>query len=231
MTLPDPIQRKLQALQEKVDQIISEATALITTQLPGKVEFRFENPTPGEVLTPYERAQSVSFITRYQHLPSDYTVQITEHQGAYYIGNLDFLRHALNDFRPLIMHRSDSVYYQEIHRVWFAMLTRDDPTKGTTIRALSERDEDVTRIYTAWLSEHNRATTYVLRPLDFDYIYNGILHHSGQDYSTRFLRDYTSGEFNYILWKHVHILSFIRELLQPYYQLMHFLTFLRLGPL
>ncbi len=229
--LPEPIRERVLRLQDEVDQIVSRAQLLLTAQLPGPVSFRFVNAAPRDVLTPYERAQSISFVTRYEHLPSEYTVEVVEYEGQFYIGNMAFLRHALNEFRPLIQNQSDSVYYQNIHRVWYSMLTLDDPSQGTTIRVSDTDKRDVTPTYIRWLSEHNEAITFVLRPLDYGYLYNGILQHSDTVYSPRLLQDYTSGEFNYILWKHVLVLAFIRQMLLPYYRLIRILTFPRLGPL
>ena len=103
--------------------------------------------------------------------------------------------------------------------------------KGTTIRVFDKTKNDVTRIFTRWLSERNESITFVLRPLDYKYLYNGILQHSDSTYSQRFLQDYTSEELHYVLWKHVHFLGFIREMLSSYYQLLKFLTSPRLGPL
>jgi hypothetical protein len=229
--LPENIRLRLKVLQAEIDQVISRAADLLKTELPNPVQFEFVNSAPRDVLTDYERAQSVSFITRYEHIPTDYTVEIVEREGVYFIGNMGFLRHALNEFRPLIQNEQDSVYYQKIHGVWYAMLTLDDPRKGTTIRVYDRARNDVTSTFIAWLSERNKAITSVLRPLDYKYLYNGILQHSDPSYSKRFLEDYTSGELNYFLWKHVHVLGFIREMLGAYYQLLKFLTIPRLGPL
>ena len=229
--LPERIQLRLENLNIQVDQIVSAASALITIQLPGALSLRIENAAPRDFLTSYERAQSISFITRFDQLPTDYTVQIVHREGEFYIENLSFLRHVLNDFRPLIMNQSDSTYYQNIHRVWYGMLTLGDPAKGTTIRAINEAEIDATAVFTSWLSQHNQAITLALRPLDFDYLYNGVLQHSGEEFSDRFLRDYTSGELNYVLWKHAHILGFIRRLLLPYYQVARWLTCPRVGAL
>src|SRR5438876_10326242 len=113
--LPEKIQAKLALLQNEVDQIISGAAAFLKTELPNPVAFQFKSSAPRDVLTPYERAQSISFITRFNHLPTDYAVKIIEQQGTYSISNMAFLRHALNEFRPLIQSESDSVYYQNIH--------------------------------------------------------------------------------------------------------------------
>lgn len=229
--LPKRIQKRLEILQREIDQIISGAEALLKTQLPNPTQFQFVNSAPRDVLTDYERAQSISFLTRFDHLPRNYTVKIVEREGNYFIGNMDFLRHSLNEFRPLVQNERDSVYYRKIHKVWYAMLTLDDPKKGTTIRVFDKAKNDVTPVFTQWLSERNKAISYVLRPLDYKYLYNGILQHSDPSYSQRFLQDYTSGKLHYVLWKHVHFLRFIRAMLDSYYQLLRFLTSPRLGPL
>ena len=127
--LPDRIKNRLAVLQREIDQVISGAEALLNTKLPHPVQFEFKNSAARDVLTEYERAQSISFLTRFDHLPQDYTTQIVEHQGAYFTGNMAFIRHALNEFRPLIQNEQDSVYYRKIHAVWYAMLVLDDPKK------------------------------------------------------------------------------------------------------
>ena len=111
------------------------------------------------------------------------------------------------------------------------MLVLDDPREGTTIRVRDTQQNDVTPVFTRWLCERNNAITFVLRPLDYDYLYNGILQHSDAAYSQRFLDDYTSGELYYILWKHVHMLGFIRQMLAAYTQLISFMARPVPGPL
>ena len=203
----------------------------MTTQLPDPVQFEFVNSAPRDVLTDDERAQSISFVTRFNYLPTDYTVTITERNGWYVIEDMAFLRYVLNEFRPLIQNERDSVYYQKIHSVWYGMLILDDESRGTTIRVFDRSKTNVTATYIQWLSERNKAISFVLRPLDYAYLYNGILQHSDHAYSNRFIQDYTSGELNYILWKHAHLLGFIQEMLRPYYILIRFLTSPSPGPL
>ncbi len=229
--VPEALRPKLEVLQRQIDQITQAATGLITQVLPPKIAFHFENSAPTDILLPAERAQSIGFITRYEQLPADYTVDVVKRQGDFHIQNLGFLRHVLNDFRSLIMNESDSVYYQRVHNTWYKMLARDDPATGTVIRVLAEGDEDVTPSYRTWLSQHNQAITLCLKPLEFNYLYNGILQHSDPALSKRYLSDYTSGEVNWIFWKHVLVLSFIRDLLYPYHRLMQVVTFPTLGPL
>src|SRR2546426_5563610 len=108
--LPERIQKRLEALQKEIDQVISGATGLLKTELPNPLQFEFKNSAARDVLTDYERAQSISFLTRFDHLPKDYKVEIVEREGAYFTGNMGFLRHVLNEFRPLIQNEKDSVY-------------------------------------------------------------------------------------------------------------------------
>lgn len=229
--LPSRIRDRLARLQSEVDQIISGAERHLTTQLPDPIQFEFVNSAPRDVLTVDERAQSVSFVTRFEHLPTDYTVTIVERNSRYEIEDMAFLRYALNEFRPLIQNERDSVYYQKVHSIWYGMLTLDDANRGTTIRVFDRSNSNITATYIQWLSERNKAISFVLKPLDYGYLYNGILQHSDPSHSSRFLHDYTSGELNYILWKHAHLLGFLREMLRPYYILIRFLTSPRPGPL
>jgi len=231
-SLPEHIQVKLASLDEETERIMQASWGELTTTLPPKLKFRIENSAPvRELLTPYEQAQAVSFITRYEQLPTDYTVGLAQVGNVYHLADFPFLRYVLNEFRPLIMNKSDSVYYRNVNALCQKMLRRGDAEEGTIIRALADQDADVTPAYSACLGEHTKAIAEALSHLDFDYLYNGILQHSDEAFSSRFVKDYTSGELNYILWKHVHILSFIQELLAPYHKLLNFLAFPKLGPL
>ena len=229
--LPDRIQKKLQTLASEVDQIVAASSSLLTMQPPGRVALEFKASVPRDILTDYERAQSVSFVARFNELPADYPVEIVQHEGKFYVGNLLVLRHTLNDFRALLVNQKDSIHYQKVHNVWYGMLVRSDPTKGLTIRAIAEDNRDLTLEFASWLGQHNQAIKRVLSSLELDYLYNGVLQHSDQRFSARFLQDYTSGEINYLLWKHARILGFVRELLRPYYRVMSHLTFPSLGAL
>ena len=190
--LPERIRNRLTTFQAEIDQVLEGAERLLTIELP-TVQFEFVNSAARDVLTDYERAQSVSFVTRFDHLPDECRVTAIEHNGRYDIDNIDYRRHALNEFRPLIENKKDSVYYQKIHNVWYGMLKREDSDKGTTIRAFDKTEVDVTGVCIMWLSEANKAIKFVLRQLDYGYLYNGILQHSAPEYSTRFIEDYTSG--------------------------------------
>ena len=144
---------------------------------------------------------------------------------------MGYIRHILNEYRSIIHNTGDSVYYQKVHDLCIKMLRQDDYRKGTKITALSRNDEDVTGKFIKWLEDHNKALKLVLRPLDFDYTYNGILQHSDKRFSKRFIREYMSGEINYIFWKHAYLLGLIKDLLRPYYMILNQFSFPKLGPL
>ena len=171
--LPDPLKNRLAVLQGEIDQIISGAEALLKTKLPNPVQFEFKNSAVRDVPTEYERAQSISFITRFDHLPQDYTMQIVEQQGAYFTGDTAVIPHALNEFRELIQNEQDSVYCRKIHAVWYAMLVLDDPKKGTTIRVFDKTRECLPTVLVSGMSQIPLYCVHWTK-----YLYNDILQHS-----------------------------------------------------
>lgn len=231
LELPEGIKDRIERLKIEVEEIIDGALSLLKTTLPSPVQFEFVHSAPRDLLTDNERAQSVSFVTRYDHLPGECKLSAIEHNGRWDIENIDFLRHALNEFRPLIQNQGDSVYYTKIHKVWRGMLRLEDSTNGMTIRAFDRGRRDVTESCILWLDEAKAAIAFVLSRLDYRYLYNGILQHSDEEYSATFIKDYTSGELNYIMWKHALILDFIKDMLERYYLIITNLTHPRPGPL
>lgn len=229
--LPDRIKQKINLLEQGIKKIESHALGIVKTSMNEPVSLFVQNQTMTDLLSDYERGQSISFISRYENLPSLMPVKIVHHQGSYFIGNMTYIRHILNEYRSVIHNESDSVYYQNVHKLCFKMLQEDDYRKGTTINILTKNDEDVTETFMTWLGEHNSAIKFVLRTLDLDYIYNGILQHSDGHFSKRFVKEYMTGEINYIFWKHILLLDLIKDLLKPYYMLMVQFSFPKLGSL
>ncbi|MFQ5715387.1 MAG: hypothetical protein ACE5GU_15295 [Candidatus Scalinduaceae bacterium] len=229
--LPDKIKEKLDSLNQEIAQIDTGALNIIQTKIDEPVSFIFKNNTIGDFLSDYERAQSISFVSRFENLPVLKTTHIINHQNNYYLKNIAYIRHILNEYRSIIHNECDSVYYQNVHNLCFKMLNLGDPQEGTTINAVNIKDEDITHKIIKCLREYNKAIKFVLRPLEFDYIYNGILQHSDEKLSKRFTKDYMSGELNYIFWKHAYLLGLIKELLAPYYKILSFLSFPKIGPL
>ncbi len=230
--LPDRIRQKLEGLQQDVDDIWAKAKLKFKTEIPRRIAFDYTSSAPGDIIRPYQRAQSVSFVTRYEHLPEDVKIYLGKSQDEQWtISNFWVLRHVLNDYRPIIQNQNDSVFYTRLHSSWYPALIRKNPAEGLVVRALDEHGKDFTPDFAKYLTENKEAITVVLDQLEFGYLYNGILQHSDEGFSKRYLDDYTSGELNYIMWKHLRVLGFIKSLLEPYYRLMVNLTFPSLGPL
>lgn len=230
--LPDQIQQRFDALQDQIDAIIQAASAILKTELPAPISVSITNSSPLPSPTTAERAQAVSFVTRYEQLhPDPCEIRTANFDGLYYISNFSFLKHVLNEYRPLIQNKTDNVYYQRVHRFCYEMLDRDDDGKGNMIRVSDGEHNDIKPTFAKWLCERNKAISFVLKPTDFGYLYNGILQHSNPKYTQQFLDDYTSGKLQYILVKHVYILHFIRDMLKPYYILMSAFSRPKLGPL
>src|SRR5437588_1365311 len=104
--VPQRIQGRLEQLHRAVEAIMAKAKSEFKTEIPRRVAFSMTSAsTSGDLLTEYERALSVSFVTRYDHLPDDLTVHLVEHNGQWQINNFWELRHVLNDFRPIIQNQ------------------------------------------------------------------------------------------------------------------------------
>jgi hypothetical protein len=99
--LPDRIAKRITQMRAEVGAIVATANAYRTTVLPDRISFEIRSSVLGrDILSDYERAQSVSFITRYEHFPLDVKARlVTDTLGNWYIGNLWDLRQALNDSR------------------------------------------------------------------------------------------------------------------------------------
>jgi hypothetical protein len=229
--LPESIKDRLLDVENEVQQVIAKGRGVLATELSGPIAFHYEHGAPSDLLTPYERAQSISFITRFGQLPSAERIDLRDESGQWYIANLASLRHVLNEFRPVIQNQSDSVHYTRLHQVWYPMFLRKNSAEGMTVRAVDAEARDVTPIFAKWIGERNRAIRIILEQLDYDYVFNGVLAHADSMYSARFLDDYVSGRFNYVLLRHAGPLDFIKDCLEPYFWLIAALTFPKLGAL
>ena len=228
--LPERIASRFRVIASEVQKVVDEANQKIVTEIPERIAFRYESAVlDRDILSDYERAQSVSFVTRFDHFPANLETHFTtDDRNNWRIANLWDLRQALNDFRSIIQNQSDSVHYQNVHNTWYKALRQTDKSKGTVVRVLDVEQHDVTDAYAKRLGERNQAIRHLISAFEYDYLYNGFLQHSDPKFSKRLFQDYMSGEINYLLWKHVLPLGILTGLLRPYYMLMRSLTFL--GP-
>jgi hypothetical protein len=228
--IPADIQAKFDAINKDIVRIIEKGRSELTTKTPEKISLKYQTSAPRDVLTDFERAQSICFVTKYESLPIVNGVNIVEHKGKYFPNNIDDIKHVLNEYRPIIQNQGDSVHYQKIH-AWCHKKLSADPTKDLSITVEQESGKDVTAEFRACLNERARAIRKILSECEFSYIYNGILQHSDHKYTERFWREYVNGELNYTFIKHATILGEIKDLLNWHYRLFNVLTFPKMGPL
>ena len=112
----DRVNERFEALNCEALALVEEAEALVTEQLNGGVQFTFTISAPRDVLTDFERAQSLCFVTKFDSLPENYTVTVKQFKGKFYPDNIDEFRHLLNEYRPIVQNQKDSTHYSKIHR-------------------------------------------------------------------------------------------------------------------
>ncbi len=229
--IPEPLQGKFEKLQAGIGQIVESAEKIRKTKISGQISFKYEASIPRDILTEPERAQSICFITRYESLPVVEHVSIAEYEGKYYLNNMDFIRHVLNEYRALIQNQKDSVYYKKIHRLCREKLVNRDKTVDLVITINHKTNGDITTEFTAYLDEQCKSINAILNGCDYGYIYNGILQHSDHKFTKRFLEEYTNGAINYTFIKHAQLLGYIKKRLYWHYKLLNAITFPKLGPL
>lgn len=226
--VPEPIRARVRTMLEEIDSIYTGAMAKFGTVVPNEVTFT----TLGGLMTTDQEAQTVSFVIRFGHLREEMQVGVDLVNGEWHITNLWEMRHMLNDVRPIIQNQKDCTFYTKINGTIQQFLKRVDPTDGLCVRVFEDGStNDVTAAYALYLGESKKAVAAILGGLDYAYLYNGILQHSDTDLSLRLISDYTSGELNYILLKHVRVLGQLHHWLTPYYDVLNSLSRPKLGSL
>lgn len=231
--LPDEVRKRVKETIKEANDILEKVEGILTTRLEGKVSFQFTSSAPTDILSPFERAQSVCFVTKYDNLVDleDNDLVIEEYNGKFYLKNIDYIRHILNEYRPIVMNKSDSIHYAKIHKFCRDKLLNRDHTIGLSVSVIHDSDGDITDIFRRIMDERNKAIKFIIESCEFDYIYNGILQHSDHRYTTRFWDEYYTGRINHIFLKHAWLLGFIKDLLYWHYTIINCMTFPKLGPL
>ena len=78
------LRKLLRDLQSEIDEIVATARCKFLTEAPQRIGFTFSGSSKtgaGDLMSEYERAQSVAFVTRYDNLPEDMKTHLVEHEG------------------------------------------------------------------------------------------------------------------------------------------------------
>jgi len=229
--LPVAEQERLAKTFAEIDGIFDDASSLLETKLTGAVSFRYRQSAPLDILSPFERAQSVCFIIKYENIPMVKEIEIQEYKGKFYLKNIGFIRHVLNEFRPIIKNQDDSIYFSKIHKFCHSKLMNKDPKQGLSVTVEHIEEGDVTERFVKILGERNKAIRFILEKCEYDYVYNGILQHSDHQFTTRFWKEYSDGTINHVFIKHAYLLGHIHDCLTWHYAILNHLTFPKLGPI
>ena len=204
----------------ELERITAYAEKIITVPWPKSVAFRYEINAARDLLTPFERAQSLCFVAKYDSLPKPEVVDIREHHGRYYPDNIDSFRQLLNEYRPIIQNAKDSTHFSHVHSLCRQKLRNSDPSVDLCISAIGPGDTDLTEQVTQHLDLSHKAIHWLISQLEFGYLYNGILQHADHKFTARYIREYTSGELHYVFIRHAFAANLIGTILNKHYRLL-----------
>jgi hypothetical protein len=231
MKIPEEISIKLAENEAKAIAIIESGEKLLNNFSTESIDLTYTISAPTDVLTQEERAQSMVFVFRFDHLPEILEFTVAEHRGSYYINEIDAIRAALNEYRTIFYNQNDAIYYRKIGNLYRTKLVNRDPSKGLSITARNKEGTDVTSEYVSYLDSTQKAIKAIIKASDFDYIFNGVLQHSDKAHSRKMIEHYTNGSMNYILLKNLTLARSIKTLLFEYYKVVKAMHFPRMGGL
>lgn len=227
----DQIDARFKEMNSELDALFREASNLVTEKVIGPLRFKYATSAPKPLLDEYERAQSLCFVTKYDALPEVEEVDVVEHKGKFYPNNIDFFRHLLNEYRPIIQNESDSTHFNRINSLCKKFLANKDEAVGLCLTVTSSGGEDVTDQYKRVIDQRAKSIRFLLKHSEFDYLYNGILQHADHRHTKRYIHEYTSGELHYVFFKHATMCGFIKEQLASHHYLMKNISGVGMGPL
>jgi len=229
MIIPEKISKKLSDNEKQAIEIINNAEESIAEFSTDNISLTYQISAPVPELTPDERACSMVFIFRYDHLPDIHDFTVGEHHGRYYLNDIDNIRAAINEYRTIFWNQKDPIFFGKISKIYRAKLVNRDPSKGLSITAKNKKGHDVTMDFVKHLDSKNKAIRKIIQQSDFDYVFNGVLQHSDGKFSRQLIKDYTNGNLNYILLKNMTLARHIKLLFREYYKVINVLSFPRMG--
>lgn len=216
----DRIKAKFENIQKELTQVVDEARKLIKVQIDSRLRMSIRNAANNQdIITGDDRSRYTHFAAKYQELPEIITIDLIEKSGSYSVRNLDFAKHVLNEFRPIVWNKKDPIYYARLYESFDTKIILKDPTVGTVLSIMSNDNEDITESFNKYLENHRDAIAFILknRKQDLDYLYNGVLQHSDKRFGARLGKDFYSGDLNYLLIKNALALGPVKKLLLPFY--------------
>ena len=111
------IKDKFGNIHKELNEIVDEARNKIEVQTDGRLSITIRNAAiDQDIITAEDRARFIHFVAKFQQLPEMTTVDLVERNGKIFVGNLEDAKHILNEFRPIIWNRNDSIYYNRLYK-------------------------------------------------------------------------------------------------------------------
>ena len=108
---------KIDNIQNELEQIVNEASKKIHVNIDGHLSIKIQNAAlDQDIITANDRAQIIHFVTKYQELPEIEAIDLIERGGKLYVENLDFVKHVINEYRPIVSNQRDSIYYKNLFK-------------------------------------------------------------------------------------------------------------------
>ncbi|MFH1719186.1 MAG: hypothetical protein ABIF19_17660 [Planctomycetota bacterium] len=232
MDIPPQILKKLKKCENEAIAIIEEAKSKVTDFDTSSIGLQVTSTAPLPLMTCEERAQSLAFVVRYEHLPELHNFTAGRHpSGHYYLNEIDQIRAALNEYRTIFYNKKDGICYGTITNLYERAFNPKHPNASMRIEALTPEGQDLSADYLKHLKSRKRAIRYAIERSDFDYIFNGVLQHTDGQYAMQMVKQYTEGSLAYLLLKNFLISQGLKDLLSEHYKVINVLNFPKMGPL
>jgi len=232
MDIPPQILEKLKKCENEAIAIIEEAKSKVTDFDTSSIGLQVTSTAPLPLMTCEERAQSLAFVVRYEHLPELHNITPDPHpSGHYYLKEIDQIRAALNEYRTIFYNERDGICYATITKLYERAFNPKHPNASMRIEALTPEGQDLSADYLKHLKSRKRAIQHAIKRSDFDYIFNGVLQHTDGQYAMQMVKQYTDGSLAYLLLKNFLIAQGLKDLLSEHYKVINVLNFPKMGPL
>lgn len=226
------INRRINDTLNKTREIQKQSLTYQETFFGKGFYFVFQHSADSPLLSDFERALSVSFITKYDTAFMPDTINVKQGEGEnYYLSDIVYYRNLINEFRPVIKNYKDSIHFNNVHIFCRDKLLNREPNVGISVTVFDDNNKDVTTDFLKILNERINSIKYIIKNSDFDYLYNGVLQHSDHKHTERYWDEYVSGKINYVFLEHAFYIAMIKDHLELHYRLINQLTFPKLGPL
>lgn len=213
--LPESFKNKFSKMNRELEELLKSAEKDWKNPLTGKFQIALSSSAPKNILSEEEYACFHNFLLKFHDIPSFDQPEISYDGKEVRLLNEDLAKHVINEFRPIVFNQNDPTYFTRIHNIIYKM-TITKKELGTNLTILGENDVDLTKNYQERISQGRQVITNIIKSLDLDYLYNGVLQHADPNFYSRYQNDLYSGDIAYVYLKNAFALTHLKRWLEPY---------------